>query len=432
MSWQVRIQQLTSDQVRMVQGFTLCRQTGIIASSIVVAHVLPLEQVGIIELLMFCGYLVTFFWSDAFLKGYLSRKDVQDPAMAPSSFLLFCFLAGLLAMSVLFAARHLLVPLLTDRQELQGLALFGLYQAFVVPLWLAPYVGGISRHNVILLSAFVLIGPAFAIWIGHMSYPGVGGILIGLLSYDLVGFIWILTQVQFIRDLQLRKLFFMLWPVTWPLILYAVSSAIARSLDAWLVARYFDESVFAVFRYGAREFPLVVALAAGLSIIMIPRLLLNDALPELKMRSTRLMNRCYPIVAVLMLFSPPLFEFVFGTAYRESALIFNLYLLLTLTQLIFPQSILTARGDTRILWWISLVELAVNVAASLLLMRHFGLIGIVCGTLLAFTVEKIILLLVINQRYQIPPASLFNPRVLLSYAVLLSITFISSLWLFGI
>jgi len=432
MSWQVRIQQLTSDQVRMVQGFTLCRQIGIIASSIVVAHVLPLERVGIFELLIFCGYLMTFFWSDAFLKGYLSRKDVQEPATAPSVFLLFCFLAGLLAMSVLFAARYFLVPLLTDRQELQGLALFGLYQAFVVPLWLVPFIGGQTRHNVILLSAYVLIGPTFAIWIGHNSYPGVEGILIGLLSYAIVGFIWILTQIRFIRDLQLRKLFLMLWPVTWPLILYAVSSAIARSLDAWLVARYFDESVFAVFRYGAREFPLVVALAGGLSIIMIPRLIQNDALPDLKMRSTRLMNRCYPIVAVLMLFSPPLFEFVFGIAYRESALIFNVYLLLTLTQLIFPQVVLTARGDTKILWWISLIELAVNVGASLMLMKQFGLIGIVCGTLLAFMVEKIILLQVVYRRYKIPPASLFNPGTLLLYAVLLSITFISSIWLFGI
>jgi O-antigen/teichoic acid export membrane protein len=432
MTWSSRIQQLTGDHVLMVQGYTLCRQTGIIASSIVVAHVLPLEQVGVVELLMFCGYLMTFFWSDSFLKGYLSRKDAQDPATAPSTFLLFCFLTGLLSMSVLFAARHFLVPLLTDRPELPGLALFGLYQAFVVPLWLAPFLGGLRSHNVILLSAFVLIGPTFAIWIGHSSLPGLEGILIGLLSYALVGFIWILTQVRFIRDLKLRKLFLMLWPVTWPLILYAVSSAIARSLDAWLVARYFNESIFAVFRYGAREFPLVVALAGGLSIIMIPRLIQNDALPELKNRSTRLMNRCYPIVAVLMLFSPLLFEFVFGVAFRESALIFNIYLLLTLTQLIFPQAILTARGDTKILWWISLFELAVNVGSSLFLMREFGLIGIVCGTLIAFVVEKIILLQVVYKRYKIPVVALFNPGTLLLYTILLSITFISSLWIFGI
>jgi O-antigen/teichoic acid export membrane protein len=432
MAWITYLQRLTDDHVRMVQGYTLCRQTGIIAASIVVAHVLPIDQVGIVELLMFCGYLMTFFWSDAFLKGYLSKKNGQDPSTAPSAFLLFCFLAGLLSMSILFAARQFLVPLFTDRHELQGLALFGLYQAFIVPLWLAPYLGGLRKQNILLLSAYVLTGPSFAVWAGHSSLPAINGILIGLLSYALVGFIWMLTQVKFIRELQFRKLLLTLWPVTWPLILYTVSSAIARSLDAWLVAHYFDESVFAIFRYGAREFPLVVALAGGLSTIMIPRLVQNDTLPELKIRSTRLMNMCYPIVAVLMVFSPPLFSFVFGDAFRESALIFNIYLLLTLTQLIFPQTILTARGDTKILWYISLIELVVNVGASLLLMSQFGLIGIVWGTLIAFAVEKIILLVVVYRRYKIPPGSVFQAGTLLLYSVLLVITFMSSLWVFGI
>jgi len=432
MSWYARLQSLTDDHVRMVQGFTLCRQTGIIAASIVVAHVLPLEQVGIMELLMFSGYLMTSFWSDAFLKGYLSRKNEQNPSLVPSSFLLFCFLAGLFSMSVLFAARHFLVPFFTDRLELQGLALFGLYQAFVIPLWLAPYIGGLSKHNIILVSAFVLIGPSFSVWVGHSSLPEINGILIGLLSFAMVGFIWILTQMKFIRELQLRKLLVILWPVTWPLILYAVSSAMARSLDAWLVAHYFDESKFAIFRYGAREFPLVVALAGGLSTIMIPRLIQNEALPELKIRSTRLMNSCYPIVAVLMIFSPPLFDFVFGVAFRESALIFNIYLLLTLTQLIFPQTVLTARGDTKLLWYISLMELIVNVGTSLLLMSQFGLIGIVWGTLIAFAFEKIILFIVLYKRYQIQPNAVFNSSTLLTYAVIFSITFMSSIWIFGI
>jgi hypothetical protein len=63
---------------------------------------------------------------------------------------------------------------------------------------------------------------------------------------------------------------------------------------------------------------------------------------------------------------------VFGEEFRSSAFIFNIYLLLTLTQLIFPQTIMTARGDTKILWFISLLELAFNVSASLLLMTQFG------------------------------------------------------------
>lgn len=430
MAWTTQLKSIAGDDVRLLQAFTLCRQTGIILGSIVVARVLPLEDVGILELLVLCGYLMTFFWSDAFIKGYLAKKGELE--ISTSTFLLFCFLLGLIFMSLFFAARHVVVPLFTDQDQLQGLALFGLYQALVVPLWLAPYMGGLTKHNVILASVFVLVGPSFATWVGHTSLNGISGILIGLLSYALVGFVWILTQVKWKRDLHFLKILNALWPITWPLMLYAVSAAIAKSLDAWLVAHYFTESEFAVFRYGAREFPLVVALAGSVSTIMIPKLIDNSTLPELKMRSTRLMNLCYPLVAVLMLVSPPLFAFVFGSAFRGSAYIFNIYLLLTLTQLIFPQTIMTARGDTKILWFISLMELAINVSVSLLLMTPFGLVGIVWGTCIAFAFEKILLLLVVYKKYHILPRDVFNPGTLLVYTVIFMVTFILSSWLFGI
>jgi len=430
MAWISRIRSFTDDPVRLVQAFTLCRQTGIILGSIVVARVLPLEQVGILELLVFCGYLVTFFWSDAFIKGYLAKKGELE--IPPSTFLLFCFSLGLISMSLFFAARHLFVPLITDQHDLQGLALFGLYQALVIPLWLAPFIGGLSKYNIILASAFVLIGPGFAAWFGHSSLEGLNGILVGLLSYALVGFVWTLTQVRWKGDLHFRQLFISLWPITWPLILYAISSAIAKSLDAWLVAHYFDAADFAVFRYGAREFPLVVALAASLSTIMISRLWDQQALPELKMRSTRLMNRCYPMVAVLMFFSPPVFVFIFGEEYRLSAFIFNIYLLLSLTQLIFPQTIITARGDTKILWLVSLLELGVNITASLLLMVQFGMMGIAWGTLIAFVFEKILLLILVYRRYHIRPGDLFGIKTLVFYIILFSIIFILSSWVFGV
>jgi len=214
--------------------------------------------------------------------------------------------------------------------------------------------------------------------------------------------------------------------------LYAVSAGLARSFDAWLVARYFDESTFAVFRYGAREFPLVVAFAAGLSTIMIPKLKTSLALDELRARSTRLMHICYPLVAAVMLFSPVLFAFFFGVAYQQSALIFNIYLLITLTQLIFPQSVMTARGDTRWLWYVSLSELAVNIIASLALLPVFGLAGIAMGTLIAFAFEKIVLIFFIYKRYGIQLARLINPAIWLTYMLVVTSTFIAARWIFGV
>lgn len=415
-----------------MQFFMLCRQTGIILSSIVLARFLPVESVGMIEMLMLCGYLMTFFWSDALVKGFLSNREFLIEKYFTTTFLWLYFLGGLVAMLILLGFREFLIPLFTSKPNLEGLGIFALYQALIIPVWIAPLIGVLKGQKSILVSLYVLVGPAFACFSSLRMLPGTNGALIGLFCYALVGFIWMLTQTPFIPDLKLKIVLRIIWPATWPLIMYAISNGIARSFDAWLVARNFDTAAFAIFRYGAREFPLVVALSAGLSTMLIPKLIGVHSLKELKIRSVRLMHICYPVVAVFIFASVPLFEFVFGIQYRTSALIFNIYLLLTLTQLIFPQSILTARKDTKILWYVSIAELIVNVVASIILMQAYGIIGIVWGTLIAYGFEKIALLIILHTKYQIKSSAIMNIPVWSGYTVILSTVFIIARWIFGI
>lgn len=432
MQWVIQYKNFINDSVRQVQFFILCRQTGIILSSIVLARFLSVDSVGSFEMLMLCGYLMTFFWSDALVKGFLANHRFLTEKHYVSTFLWLYFLGGLLAMILLLAGRSFWVPLFTARSNLEGLELFAFYQALIIPVWIAPLIGLLKGQDTILVSIYVLIGPAFACFSSMYTLPDVHGALIGLFCYSLVGFIWMMTKTQFIAHLRLMPIIRIIWPATWPLILYAVSNGIARSFDAWLVARNFDTMNFAIFRYGAREFPIVAAFSAGLSTMMIPRLREFQSLGELKYRSMRLMHICYPIVAVFLFFSVPLFEHVFGIQYRDSALIFNIYLLLTLTQLIFPQAIMTARQDTKILWYVSIAELAVNIFASIILMHSFGIIGIVWGTLIAYIFEKIVLMFFIRIRYQIRPSAIMNIPVWIGYVFVLCCVFMLSKWLFGI
>jgi O-antigen/teichoic acid export membrane protein len=211
--------------------------------------------------------------------------------------------------------------------------------------------------------------------------------------------------------------------------LFAVSAGIARSFDAWLIAHMADESAFAVFRYGAREFPWVTALAAGFSTSMIPLLAAGNDHAALRTRTARLMNAALPVVAIAMVASPLLFPRVFGPAYTDSARIFNIYLLLGLTQVVFPQTVLTARGETRLLWRVSLVELAINIAASIPLYFMFGLAGVAWGTVIAFAAEKLILLVILQRKFGIPAAGIVPMRLWVMYAAGLVIIFIFSGWL---
>ncbi len=420
------------DDVRQAQFYMICRQTGIIFSSIVIARLLSIDEVGSIEMLMLCGYLMTFFWSDALIRGFLSTSDIAKDKQSASSFLWIYLLGSLSSMTLLVAGHKWLVPLFTDRENLEGFRLFIFYQALIIPVWVSPFLGLIKGQNSMLLSLYVLICPAFACWTGYNSLPGIEGVLIGMVCYALVGFVWLMTKTTFVKNLPLKKIFLTIWPATWPLVMYAVSSGLARSFDSWLVAHHFDESSFAIFRYGAREFPLVVALTAGFSTAMIPRLKSTEGVIELKQRSIRLMHMVYPVLAFFILLSPLFFEIIFGYAYRASAIIFNIYLLLALTQVVFPQTILTARGDAKILWYVSLAELALNIVASLILMQYLGLAGIALGTLIAFIFEKIVLIFIVRRRYHIRLSEMMNIRLWIFYAILLLSTFTLSLWIFGV
>ena len=431
MSFFRRVTALVADDVRLVQGFMVCRLSGVLLASVVIARVLPIAEVGIFEMLAFCGYLFTFFWAEGLLKAFLARRDITDQQQETTAFILIILLVACAAMVMLFAGRKLIIPLLTDRPALEGLSLFIIYQALIIPIGIMPFLGMMRRFNIVLLSFYVLIGPAFASYVGAQSFPGVNGVLIGFMSYALVGFGWLLFTNPLSKEIAIGRVWRQTWPLAWPLILYTIAAGLARSFDAWLVARYFDESVFALFRYGAREFPLVLALAGGISTAMIGKLFAPGSETELRQRTERLMHICYPVIAICMLISVPLFQVVFGIAYRESAWIFNVYLLLTLFQLIFPQTIMIARGDTKLLWYVAMAELAVNIVASIVLLQYIGLIGIAFGTLVAFCFEKVLLLFLVHKKYNLSLRDIVPVRTWTVYAMLLLATYFISLWIFG-
>jgi hypothetical protein len=115
MSWIQSLYQLTRDPVRLVQLFVLCRQTGILLSSVVIARSLSIDEVGVVEMLFLCGYLMTFFWSEALLKGFLSHSNYKEDRSTATAFLWFYLIAALVAMSFLMIGQRVLLPLLVNR-----------------------------------------------------------------------------------------------------------------------------------------------------------------------------------------------------------------------------------------------------------------------------------------------------------------------------
>ena len=181
--------------------------------------------------------------------------------------------------------------------------------------------------------------------------------------------------------------------------------------------------MFAIFRYGAKEFPLSLLLANALSTALIPTLSGSNQLEEgmtmLKEKSKRLMHFLFPISILLILSSRWFYPLVFNKNFVESVPIFNIYLLLVICRLVFPQTLVMAMRKTKTIFIISIIEIAVNVIASYLLMLRFGLIGIAYGTVIAFFTEKGLLMWYLFHKTNVLPVKYIPIRTWIIYCIAL-------------
>jgi O-antigen/teichoic acid export membrane protein len=206
-----------------------------------------------------------------------------------------------------------------------------------------------------------------------------------------------------------------------PLVAATFLSGSAQFVDGFIVTSRFDESTFAVFRYGARELPLAALLANALSSAMLSefgiREKLNETLERLKKSVTRLIHFLFPLTGLLLLVSYPLFPVLFNPDFQESATIFNVYLLLVISRLLMPQTILNGLQKTNQIMVASLLELVVNVALSLVFVQFWGIAGIAFATFIAYLFEKLYLIAVVKRSLNIRLALYLPVNIYLWYSL---------------
>jgi O-antigen/teichoic acid export membrane protein len=150
-----------------------------------------------------------------------------------------------------------------------------------------------------------------------------------------------------------------------PLIGTSLIAGSAAYIDGFIVKNYYNAETFAIFRYGAKEFPLFLIVASAFSNSMIPEVAkegnLSNALIQIKESSRKMVIRFFPIAIVLLLTSQYLFPAVFNKDFFESHMVFDIYLLLIISRFIFAQTILIGLKQQKIVFWVSIAELVVNV-----------------------------------------------------------------------
>jgi Na+-driven multidrug efflux pump len=116
---------------------------------------------------------------------------------------------------------------------------------------------------------------------------------------------------------------------------------------------------------------------------------------------------------------------MFNEEFQKSADIFLVYSLLIIPRLIFPQTVIIGRKKTHIALIAAILELALNIPLSLLMIKlGYGLVGVALSTFIVYLVGKILLVAYLWVKMNIKPAEYIPVKIYAFYCVLISIIFI--------
>lgn len=253
----------------------------------------------------------------------------------------------------------------------------------------------------------------------------------GLLAVTGIRWIWLIillrryTVIKISPEFMKEHLY-----LAAPLIITTLISGSGQYTDGIIVsAVYRDPGQFAWFRYGAKEFPLVLMLANGLSNAMLPefstRTLMKEALIKIKLKSKKLMHLLFPITMFIMLFARWFYPRIFNPDFQRSADVFLVYSGMVIPRLVFPQTILVGRKKTMVTLVAALIELAINIPLSLLMIKWgYNIVGVVLSTFISFTIGKIFLIGYVWVKMKIKPTEYIPLKIYAVYTFLLIVLFV--------
>jgi len=422
-------------QISALQIFQLIRFSTLLLIGVVFTKSgLPTSEIGQYETFLFLAGAVSFFWLNGLIQGFLPSVDEKSISGKSSVlFNLFYLLATFSGLAVLF--------ILIFEKTISGHLLHGsqipflnyliVYILISSPASLVEYIYLIKKQgrNILIYGSVTFVLMFLLLVLPPVLGYSIEYSMIGLVISSAIRLVWLLVLLfqnskpnpdfLFVRK-HLKYAF--------PLVFSMFLSGSAQYIDGFIITSYFDDATFAVFRFGAREFPLVLLLANAFSSSMLPgfadRSMLKSNLEMIRQNSQKLGFWLFPLSGVLMLLSHWAFPVIFNVSFAASATIFNIYLLLIISRLLFPQTILIGLQKTNALMWASFLEIVVNVILSLWFVQFWGLAGVAYGTVCAYVFEKVVLTVFVRKSCGFSLSAYLNVKQHLLYSLLLLTEFI--------
>jgi O-antigen/teichoic acid export membrane protein len=414
-----------------LQIFQLLRYSTFLLISIGFAKLhLAQTHIGQFETFLMVSGMLSFFWVSGIINSMLAiypKKSSEQQGELLFNTFLSLVIAGLLVGALLLAFSGSLMSFL--HRDGGPMRLIALYIGLNCPSFLVEYILFLNnRRNEIMVYGMLMlvITLPLAVLPVVLGYPieyAMWGLIFASALKLVYAFILLsrYSVFNFNAGIQLESI-----KLSMPLILSIFVSGSAEYIDGIIVKSKFDNVFFAVYRYGAKELPVLLIIANTLSSAMIPAVAANleNGLKEIKEKSLKLMHFFFPLTMVLLIISPWLYRFVFSESFVYSALIFNIYLLLIIPRVLFPQTILTGAGKPQFLLISSILEIIINVTLSVYLAGIIGLPGIAVGTFVAYTFDKLFLMAVNYFVYGIPPSQYVKLTPYVVYVILTFVCFV--------
>lgn len=425
-----------------LQVFQVLRFVSFLIISIVFTKsTLSQKDIGDFELLLFIASAISFFWITGIIQSLLplfnnntSYVFRRHPALRKSpelfnAFLLILFISILLGLIFYFSRDF--IEVYNNNEPLPYIGFLIAYLILSSPACLIEYFYMLyNKPQRILIYGFVsFVLQTLAVIVPVvLGYGLVAGIW-GLVIVAALRFVFLLVLVFRYADLKFSPAFMREHlGLAWPLIISTLLSGSAQYIDGLLVSMHFSPEKFAVFRYGAKEMPLVITLASGLNNAMLTQFSQADriqhSLLTLKKKSLRLMHFLFPISIMLMLFADRIFPAMFTKSFGQSSSVFMVYMLLIMSRLVFPQTILVGLKKTRTLMVVSLFEIVFNVVLTLLMIPDYGIVGVAVATVIVFSVSKIILIGYNYYKLKIKPWRYIPVTWFLVYSIIITTIFV--------
>jgi len=396
------------NQVSSLQIYQLLRYSATLIINIILAKsYLTLEELGQFESFIFYFSFVSFFWINGFIQALLVNynSNKKKKLLLFNIFFIFIVFSLIAAFFVLLFAD---IQVNNYSNDLYIKLLLFVYTVLNPVSFLIEYIYFLeSKYKKLILYGIV----SLVLQIILIAFPAVFGLNLFVCFYGFIVFatikigllIYLLKSYaifKFDKTIIKKQLLF-----AFPLILTSILAGSASYIDSFIINYNFNSETFAIFRYGAKEFPLFIIIANTLSNSILPEfsksIPVKLILKGIKEKSKKLILLFSPIVLILLLFSHIIYSYVFSEKFIDSYKIFDIYLLLIVSRLVFPQTILIGLKETKLIATVSTVELVINILASIILIQFYGVLGVAYGTILAYYIEKLLLIIFLRKKFNL-------------------------------